>query len=348
MLKHITTYKVFPPEIVQEIQKYYSGGYLWIPKPYSKKPGKSTSNQRTVIFLKYILATALLVTSWFGIADAETSQENLQMDFVDHLFRNKEYFRAITEADRYIFYYPDGIYIEDMKILIADSYAQGGDEVVALQRYDNFLREYPHSPRVPSVYFRIGKLYADNREYGSAKQYFEIIILDERTSESLTNKAKEWILLCLLLLDSTEEEIKNIIDDYSLSEMIEVIDLTDEYYSLNFKSPKIAGALSAIVPGAGQLYLNRKRDATAAFILNGLFIWGIIAAIENDEPAIAAILGVFEVGWYGGNIYSAVNGAHKHNRKLKDSYRRKFSIGLNLRVNNNYETIPTFNISYNF
>jgi TM2 domain-containing membrane protein YozV len=117
---------------------------------------------------------------------------------------------------------------------------------------------------------------------------------------------------------------------------------------MNFKSPKIAGTLSAIVPGAGQLYLNRKRDATAAFILNGLFIWGIIEAIENDESAVAAILGVFEVGWYGGNIYSAVNGAHKHNRKLKDSFRRRFSIGLNLMVKNNYETIPTFNISYNF
>ena len=229
---HINTYKVFPPEIVQEIQKYYSGGYLRIPKPYSNKPEKSTSNQRTVIFLKYILVTVLLVTSWFGIADAETSQENLQRDFVDHLFRNKEYFRAITEADRYIFYYPDGIYIEDMKILIADSYAQGGDEVVALQRYDNFLSEYPHSPKVPSVYLRIGKLYADNREYGPAKQYFEKIILDERTSESLTIKAKEWILLCLLLLDSKEEEIKNIIDDYLNSA---------DFYTLEFQDFTIYG-----------------------------------------------------------------------------------------------------------
>lgn len=300
------------------------------------------------VSLKCILTTVMLVISLFGIADAETSQENLQKDFVYHLFRNNEYFRAITEADRYSFYYPDGIYTEDMKILIADSYAQGGDEAVALQRYESFLNEYPHSLMVPSVYFRIGKLYVDNREYGYAKQYFEKIILAEKTSESLTIKAKEWILLCQLLLDSKEEVIKNVIDDYSLSEMREVTDLIDEYYSLNFKSPKIAGTLSAIVPGAGQLYLNRKRDAVAAFILNGLFIWGITEAIKNDEPAVAAILGVFEVGWYGGNIYSAINGAHKHNRKLKDSYRGKFSIGLNLRVNNNHETIPTFNISYNY
>jgi tetratricopeptide (TPR) repeat protein len=301
-----------------------------------------------MVFLKYILAIAIFVTSCFGIANAETSEENLQRDFVYHLFRNKEYFSAITEADRHIFYYPDSKYIEDMKIVIADSYAKGGDEVVALQRYENFLNEYPHSSMVPSVYFRIGILYADNRDYASAIKYFENIISNERTTESLAIKTKEWILLCMLLMDSEKEVITSTIGNYNLSEIREIKDLTDEYYSMNFKSPKIAGTLSAIVPGAGQLYLNRKRDATAAFILNGLFIWGIIEAIENDESAVAAILGVFEVGWYGGNIYSAVNGAHKHNRKLKDSFRRRFSIGLNLMVKNNYETIPTFNISYNF
>lgn len=32
-LTHVNAYEVFPPEIVEEIQKYYSGGYLWIPKP---------------------------------------------------------------------------------------------------------------------------------------------------------------------------------------------------------------------------------------------------------------------------------------------------------------------------
>ena len=32
-MNHINAREVFPPELVKEIQKYYSGGYLWIPKP---------------------------------------------------------------------------------------------------------------------------------------------------------------------------------------------------------------------------------------------------------------------------------------------------------------------------
>ena len=34
---HLNAHDVYPPELVKEIQKYYSGGYLWIPEPKSKK-----------------------------------------------------------------------------------------------------------------------------------------------------------------------------------------------------------------------------------------------------------------------------------------------------------------------
>jgi hypothetical protein len=33
LLTHVNAYEVFPREIVEEIQKHCSGGYLWIPKP---------------------------------------------------------------------------------------------------------------------------------------------------------------------------------------------------------------------------------------------------------------------------------------------------------------------------
>jgi hypothetical protein len=31
------------------------------------------------------------------------------------------------------------------------------------------------------------------------------------------------------------------------------------------------------------------------------------------------VLGFFEAGWYSGNLYSAVNGAHKHNRSADEA-----------------------------
>jgi hypothetical protein len=51
-----------------------------------------------------------------------------------------------------------------------------------------------------------------------------------------------------------------------------------------------------------------------------LFIVGTIEAIEAGELAIAGILSFFEAGWYTGNIYGAVNGAYKHNRRLVETF----------------------------
>ena len=88
------------------------------------------------------------------------------------------------------------------------------------------------------------------------------------------------------------------------------------------KSPLTAGILSGILPGGGQLYNGRLGDALLSFFLNGLFVTGIVKAIDHRELAVAGVLSFFEAGWYTGNIYGAVNGAHKHNRYAVETFVR--------------------------
>ncbi|MCJ7809422.1 MAG: hypothetical protein MUP26_04080, partial [Desulfobulbaceae bacterium] len=47
---------------------------------------------------------------------------------------------------------------------------------------------------------------------------------------------------------------------------------------------------------------------------------------------LGGILAFFELGWYAGNIYSAVNGAHKYNRKVRDDFSKSFRDRLDLRI----------------
>jgi hypothetical protein len=77
-----------------------------------------------------------------------------------------------------------------------------------------------------------------------------------------------------------------------------------------------------MLPGSGQLYNGRAGDALLAFFLNALFTAGIVETVNQDKLAIAGILSFFEAGWYGGNIYSAVNGTHKHNRHTTETFIR--------------------------
>jgi hypothetical protein len=52
---------------------------------------------------------------------------------------------------------------------------------------------------------------------------------------------------------------------------------------------------------------------------------------------VGGILTFFELGWYSGNIYSAVSSAHKYNRERKKEYldllekEGRFAVGISFR-----------------
>jgi len=93
---------------------------------------------------------------------------------------------------------------------------------------------------------------------------------------------------------------------------------------LPYKDPVYAGIMAGIIPGLGHAYVSRYKDAIVAFLLNGLFIWATIESFHQDHNVLGGILAFFELGWYTGNIYSAVNVTHKWNRKVRDDFRKGF------------------------
>jgi hypothetical protein len=114
---------------------------------------------------------------------------------------------------------------------------------------------------------------------------------------------------------------------YSNSQDLAKLSLKGEM--LPYKEPATAGAL-AILPGLGHLYCERPKDALVAFLLNGLTVWAAIEAFDEDLQVLGSLLLLLEVGWYAGNIYSAVNCAHKYNRKVRNDFRRSLPDRLNL------------------
>lgn len=107
----------------------------------------------------------------------------------------------------------------------------------------------------------------------------------------------------------------------------------DQVHTLPLKSPRLAGTLS-ILPGGGQLYCERPRDALVAFAVNVAFFAATWEAFEQDMPVIGGLLGVAGVGFYSGNIYNAASSAHKYNlvqrrkhlRRLKKKHGLDFTI----------------------
>lgn len=102
--------------------------------------------------------------------------------------------------------------------------------------------------------------------------------------------------------------------------------------ALVLKDPTTAGVLAGILPGLGHVYTERYRDAAVAFLLNGLFIWAAVEAFDHEQPVLGGILAFLEVGWYTGNVYSAVNAGHKYNRKVQEAFRKGLGDRFDLRL----------------
>ena len=90
--------------------------------------------------------------------------------------------------------------------------------------------------------------------------------------------------------------------------------------------------MAGLLPGLGHAYCGRYKDGAIAFVLNGLFIWAAVEAFTQDSNVLGGMLVAVELGWYVGNIYSAVNVAHKHNRKKRDDFRRSLPDSLQLNL----------------
>lgn len=83
------------------------------------------------------------------------------------------------------------------------------------------------------------------------------------------------------------------------------------------RSPALAGALSAVAPGAGQLYAGAPKDGLSALLVNGALIGGAVALARSDRPGAAALTGVIGLSFYAGNIQAAVSAARRHNQRAE-------------------------------
>ncbi len=270
-------------------------------------------------------------------ADVMAGQMNRNelLSFADDLYDEKDYYRAITEYKRVIFQFPSSKEAITANFKIALSYMEGKRFDAAIVQLKKFRQFYSADPLAVEALFLIAEALFNSGNYDEALKYFEKVELETDAPEMKERAiaAKGWCLARKGSWSKAADLYRSLQGGYGglmygkLSK-----DLTGAS-SLPQKSPALAGTLSAIIPGSGQLYLGRKQDALVAFLLNGAFIAGAMESFRKDEDTTGAILLFFEAGWYAGNIYSATSGAHKYNRKSREDLlykmERKYSLGTN-------------------
>ena len=257
--------------------------------------------------------------AWAAETPIDANPEQL-LGFAQHLFETEEYYRAITEYQRFIFLYPEHSRTPGAHFQIGACYFGGGQWQEAVKVWQaNLGHSLPPELRRQTLY-QLAAGYYKLEQYRLCRQYLEQL-RQEYPQNPLRLSARK-LLTASYLAQERWGDAARTVQQMELPQAEELSRQVAQAQELPLKSPGLAGGLSAILPGAGQLYAGRSQDAIMAFLLNGLFIWGTVEAFSHDKPVTGVILLFFESGWYFGNIYSATSSAHKYNRKLKQDFHR--------------------------
>jgi len=261
-----------------------------------------------------------------------------QFQFAEHYFQNGEYYRAIGEYERFIYFFPLSDKVELARYKIGLSFFNGEQYAEAIKAFDELIEDYKNTEYALKSYLKISRAYVLLKRYDAALTAIKnlIIIAPNQEIKDEAYYQGGWVYLEMGLWEKAQKYFEEIsVQNRKKYNLKEIVMELDSKLPLKRKNLTTAGLL-AIIPGAGHLYCERKKDALISFLLNGAMIYAAYEAFDHNLDVIGGIITFFELGFYSGNIYSAVSSAHKYNRNEKSKFLDylKKNTTINLSMNN--------------
>jgi TolA-binding protein/TM2 domain-containing membrane protein YozV len=257
---------------------------------------------------------------------AAAERADLLWDFAGHLYQEQDFYRALSEYQRFLFLFPTDSRVPEAELQIGRCYRQDGKFQKAFRHLIRLHNRRAEEPAGREALLEMVKIREEQGRYPEAiywtKQFIErypdyaeidAVYLHLAWLQIDSGKYKE----AITTLGMLQSESTHYPGARSLRQALEQRPETGK------KSPVVAGTLSAVLPGSGHLYAGRPGQAASSFLLNALFIAGAVLAFQNDSPVLGGILVFFELGWYQGGIRSAVQAARQENEKQERKYRRE-------------------------
>ncbi|MFC1848928.1 tol-pal system YbgF family protein [candidate division CSSED10-310 bacterium] len=306
-------------------------------------PAQINSHQNTfrLTRLCFLIIIPGLILGWSGAscrADISSSDLEKGVTFCHDLLAQGEYYRAITEFLRLSSFYPDGKVRDFALFGVALTYHLAEQDDEALRYVGLYQAQFPQGAY---------KLQADLIKIASLSRAAEpdladrLILQHHLVSRSdistyyagYHQQIQTWkrMSICPEVASSPAWERLTKVEDHTSAfivkarEASKLVAQRSREYCETRRSPLLAGML-AVIPGAGHMYVGHWNSGLAALMLNGIFIFGMVNALHEHDTGYALLLGTFELGFYTGNIYSAVNSARKHNRNILELHLQGFQI----------------------
>lgn len=254
---------------------------------------------------------------------------NADHSFADSLFQEGDYLNAAHEYKRLLFLHPDIPRIDFIAFRVAASYQNAGKLENAIRAYQFLIDTYPKSVLVERAKNNIAQCHvlAGDSQHGlaSLKRF-----LSEHKRSSLAPRVQ--FTIGMLYVDKGEwaqasRAWRDVYSTYPESPFAKVSDrlarTLKNVDTLPHRSPTVAGVLSTLVPGSGQVYSGRTADGLYTFV--GMVVLGSASLYYADQERyeVAIPVGMLSMFFYGNGIYQSIRSARAFNRQHETQFRNR-------------------------
>lgn len=272
-----------------------------------------------------------------GETHTVTITADRQIAYADRLFAEGDYPCAVVEYRRFIHFFPDDGRVDTAHLRMGQCHFRLGAYPEAIRAFDRLTDRYSRkdparSEAAVSAYWMISVCHSRLGDAGAA-------VLNLRNLLALTDDSRvrdeAWYRIGWLYVASGEWEKARRAFGQIREESRGTFGLDRQAAELSGagsiprKKPGLAGLLS-VIPGLGQVYCGRYRDALIALLVNGALAAAAVEAFDNGGEVLGGVIGLVELGFYAGNIHGAANSARKHNRNETRRFIERLKTQINI------------------
>jgi len=262
----------------------------------------------------------------FVLSFCFVSQADDALNLADYLFNLQSYDASITEYKRFIFFNPEDKRVGNAFYKLGLAYRAEGHWDEAFEALNASIRLTDDDKLKDERRIELGITLIASGDISLAQ--LELLkVLRFSRYDTMRRKASYFQGVAHLYAFNWEEARQALEKFYSseASEESKRVDaLLVEAQHLPYKSVTIARTLSAILPGAGQIYTGNWKSGLNALALNSAIAAFFLNRVAKEEyqDATLIVLWLFQ-RYYLGNIYYAVKSVEEYNENLNRQHASK-------------------------
>lgn len=266
-----------------------------------------------MIRLNSLIYLLFLLGGWhLSPAQENVMDYNHSLKFARYLSTTRQYEFAAQEYERLHYLFP-----HDSLVTL---------ELVRTYRLNRQCEKFYPSVQMLSVDKRLYQNLAFSREYMkyalacgiSDTAFFDVLSVLPREESVFYQAGYYWVghdYKRLFAFAQQEKELLGLTHP-------NLYQLTKAFSEQKYKSPALAGMMSALLPGSGKAYTKRWGDAVVSFLFIGTNAFAAYRAFHKKgaKSANGWIFGGLAFSFYSANIWGSVKAAKNYNKQITQTY----------------------------